>query len=932
MADTGDDEADLSEAFKKQLNGILVCLVCGPLHRFPSGKTHKSRSKHAMREMTPEERAEEIAWYREIQADGDAARMSLLEKRRRQARQANAEQAGVVEEPGPDLDGEYIFDFGKKKGKKLSVVWRKDKSYLGWIINSKMLDTYVTLKAAKEEAGILEDALALAAEMKIESARKVVAKAEVEKPEDLHPEVAQLRAIQVEEAMVVLGAEAPSVELEQVVPLPALRYRQGFRGRKRRGRGSSSARTLQHCWCCGSIDHKTVTCKFRPEAQRLAALERFYLEKAKQNNKKKAKIVSHLKYVNLRQRSAMYSERPAQRSQVPAKRSAKQLLQMDPCNFVKCCIGDKLIVDLEGHPCVRPACFRGGQGTPEASGTLGKLTALNYPASMDVSTRSVWHRCKKCGGKYSVTFGSMLFPKVGGNLVSLTDNVVAFWACVHDCSVTTCCKMLGLSEQVVRDFYATARRIMSADALRKQAAIVFGQLPDNKTCDFEPDEAQFFSWVDKTGEERVYYFWVWLGVAQRGAPDHLYLKERGITESRGEGRLPPLEPEYWRQVCSEIFNERSNMVQMSDSAVAYTTGPLPTGVVDRHFVNHSRKPHAEFARSVEALDDVVTKVTRPAIASTCLIDPTWRRLKAELPKGSVTAKTEAGRLNMTGYIRSGQWKLMLSTYDRWGPFCEAAAAYENELNALRCNIACRLHPGLAADATSKRLRRETRAAAPTSEQQLVLQGSVPDPRVPSPDELASQDPVLDPGDGLPEQQATPHSQPATEQKQESRLERESRSAWGSRFFEPQQEARCGQHALNNLLGFPYYDADSLEQACQTIIAETNEHPAFHRRPTGWYSHAVLARALDYTVPPVWRMLDRPASHVDWAAVSSEQSVAGMLCNTNNIHWTCISRHNDKVFYIDSRYSPVLIGETEFRRILDLHPFCFLVVRHDSDRF
>ena len=61
----GPEEHDLSAAFLKRLKGTLTCLVCGPLHRFPSGKTHRSCAKHDMREMTPQERAQEIAWYRE---------------------------------------------------------------------------------------------------------------------------------------------------------------------------------------------------------------------------------------------------------------------------------------------------------------------------------------------------------------------------------------------------------------------------------------------------------------------------------------------------------------------------------------------------------------------------------------------------------------------------------------------------------------------------------------------------------------------------------------------------------------------------------------------------------------------------------------------------------------------------------------------------
>ena len=34
---------------------------------------------------------------------------------------------------------------------------------------------------------------------------------------------------------------------------------------------------------------------------------------------------------------------------------------------------------------------------------------------------------------------------------------------------------------------------------------------------------------------------------------------------------------------------------------------------------------------------------------------------------------------MSKYIRSGQWKLMLLTYDRWGAFCKAAELYEDKM-------------------------------------------------------------------------------------------------------------------------------------------------------------------------------------------------------------------------------------------------------------
>ena len=52
---TATDESDLSPEFLKVLSGVLVCTVCGPFARYPSGRNHRSVSKHAMRPMTATE-------------------------------------------------------------------------------------------------------------------------------------------------------------------------------------------------------------------------------------------------------------------------------------------------------------------------------------------------------------------------------------------------------------------------------------------------------------------------------------------------------------------------------------------------------------------------------------------------------------------------------------------------------------------------------------------------------------------------------------------------------------------------------------------------------------------------------------------------------------------------------------------------------------
>ena len=116
------------------------------------------------------------------------------------------------------------------------------------------------------------------------------------------------------------------------------------------------------------------------------------------------------------------------------------------------------------------------------------------------------------------------------------------------------------------------------------------------------------------------------------------------------------------------------MVQMRDSAAAYTRKSYNTVIVDGASANHSRKPTPERSRAVSVLADVVTKEKRDAICSTNLIDPTWARIKAEIPD-SVSARTLAEQEFMRSYIRTAHWKIMLSTYDRWALFVAAAAKH-----------------------------------------------------------------------------------------------------------------------------------------------------------------------------------------------------------------------------------------------------------------
>ena len=66
---------------------------------------------------------------------------------------------------------------------------------------------------------------------------------------------------------------------------------------------------------------------------------------------------------------------------------------------------------------------------------------------------------------------------------------------------------------------------------------------------------------------------------------------------------------------------------------------------------------------------------------------------------------------------------------------------------------------------------------------------------------------------------------------------------GSRYFERQSGAACGQHALNNLVGRPQYLPNDMVEACEQVVQEVGDPAAEHRCGRGWYSFSVLGRVL-----------------------------------------------------------------------------------------
>ena len=60
----------------------------------------------------------------------------------------------------------------------------------------------------------------------------------------------------------------------------------------------------------------------------------------------------------------------------------------------------------------------------------------------------------------------------------------------------------------------------------------------------------------------------------------------------------------------------------------------------------------------------------------------------------------------------------------------------------------------------------------------------------------------------------------------------SAALWGDRYFERQEENKCGRHALNNIIGGPQFLDSDLIAACMDVVAAVGGDPNDHARTDG----------------------------------------------------------------------------------------------------
>eukprot|EP00438_Fugacium_kawagutii_P006898 Skav221022 [mRNA] locus=scaffold576:9721:10623:+ [translate_table: standard] len=116
------------------------------------------------------------------------------------------------------------------------------------------------------------------------------------------------------------------------------------------------------------------------------------------------------------------------------------------------------------------------------------------------------------------------------------------------------------------------------------------------------------------------------------------------------------------------------------------------------------------------------------------------------------------------------------------------------------------------------------------------------------------------------------------------------------YFQRQQQAHCGMHALNNALGRAAFTPENMAEAAAQYLQEhvgIDEALDEHIRPGGWYSAQVLYAAL--FVQGYGLNLDEPVRTIEQA-----RATPSMVQNWGGRHWVVYRRGpTGKLFLLDS---------------------------------
>ena len=145
------------------------------------------------------------------------------------------------------------------------------------------------------------------------------------------------------------------------------------------------------------------------------------------------------------------------------------------------------------------------------------------------------------------------------------------------------------------------------------------------------------------------------------------------------------------------------------------------------------------------------------------------------------------------------------------------------------------------------------------------------------------------------------------------------------FFERQVEARCGMHALNNVVGEAIFTTDDMSHAIDVFLeenADLADDRSAHERPGGWYSVEVMATALRSTFMAkrgrIMYELRLEALHASPYMIDV-QEVVGAIVNRAGQHWFALRREGASIWKLDSmQRGPVQLSRAEYLALVQTH--------------
>ena len=408
-----------------------------------------------------------------VSRGGAAAQAALV--RERQRTEAGLTRASVV---APEV---YTLGFGMHKRRTIASLYssadEKQRDYIPWlfatasqVMRHHLADLKLALEAEDEWGRTAQRAAALRPGRQLRAIeKKAEVDASVAQGERVHRVIVKMRTLAAEKARrereddtaglaCLSDARSSSQAVAPAKPRRVLR--------------STATVANKHCKICGEIGHRQDGC---PVALReLEQQARDGLPAPRTSDlygldKRLAKVVAHLKYTWVEQRTGVYDARKP-RAQERQCVSGHQLCRMsasDMCDFSWQC---GLLNDLAGASCKSPKCAEYAEkfGSFSSSGTLGPLRARVDVYEVTKSTSC--YRCSTCRRAHTVHDGHPMYSLRD----RLDEAVYAWWMFVHNGSLTLTTLHLGRKEDVVRRYFHHAAMICAHDARNRQAHTVFG--------------------------------------------------------------------------------------------------------------------------------------------------------------------------------------------------------------------------------------------------------------------------------------------------------------------------------------------------------------------------------------------------------------------------------------------------------------------------